>query len=278
MNEKLVINTNLLRKESEFRTRTFVVEKAIAVSHAEFDNLKRNPMQNNDLIADNTDLMYCDSNNNYHCLLIYDKQQGNGLLIESEGAPYARYGQYIPNAKLLYEHHMQNHLQELKFYCPLEINKEPECWDDEGYEKISSFEASVYESEINRFIENFTMPEENERGLMHWYDNGNSVDQKVRSAFMSVEERDGELVGVITAKIYGQLTEEELEKFRDYCSGQLSDRAGESLEQRPIKTPDGNIYVSFWNSDDGWSLQTEEEMNKGQLEDMTEEPNMGMTM
>lgn len=278
MNEKLVINTNLLRKESEFRTRTCVVEKAIAVSHAEFDNLKRNPMQNNDLIADNTDLMYCDSNNNYHCLLIYDKQQGNGLLIESEGAPYARYGQYIPNAKLLYEHHMQNHLQELKFYCPLEINKEPECWDDEGYEKISSFEASVYESEINRFIENFTMPEENERGLMHWYDNGNSVDQKVRSAFMSVEERDGELVGVITAKIYGQLTEEELEKFRDYCSGQLSDGAGESLEQRLIKTPDGNIYVSFWNSDDGWSLQTEEEMNKGQLEDMTEEPNMGMTM
>ena len=112
---------------------------------------------------------------------------------------------------------------------------------------------------------------------MNWYDKGNSVDQKVRSAFMSVEGRDGELVGVITAKIYGQLTEKELEEFRDYCSGQLSDGAGESLEQRPIKTPDGEIYVSFWNSDE-WFLQTEEEMSGSQFDDKTEEPDMGMTM
>ena len=122
------------------------------------------------------------------------------------------------------------------------------------------------------------MPEEKERGLMNWYGKGNSVDQKVRSAFMSVEERDGELVGVITAQIYGQLTDEELEEFRSYCEGQLSDGVGESLEQRPIKTPDGDIYVSFWNSDDNWSLQTEEEINSIQSEDLTDEPDIGMTM
>ena len=113
---------------------------------------------------------------------------------------------------------------------------------------------------------------------MNWYGKGNSVDQKVRSAFMSVEERDGELVGVITAQIYGQLTDEELEEFRLYCEGQLSDGVGESLEQRPIKTPDGDIYVSFWNSDDNWSLQTEEEINSIQSEDLTDEPDIGMTM
>lgn len=50
------------------------------------------------------------------------------------------------------------------------------------------------------------------------------------------------------------------------------------MEQRPIKTPDGDIYVSFWSSDESWSLQTEDEMNEGQSEDMTEEPDMGMTM
>ena len=278
MNEKLVINTNLLRKESEFKTKACVVEKAIAVPHSEFESLKRNPLQDNDLIADNVDLMYCDSDDNYHCLLIYDKEQGDGLLIESEGAPYARYSQYIPNAKLLYENHIQTHLRELKFYCPLEINREPECWDDGEYEKISSYEASAYEAEINRFIKDFTMPEEKERGLMHWYNHSDSINEKVRSAFMSVKERDGELVGVITAQINGQLTDEELEEFRDYCSGQLSDGAGESLEQRSIKTPNGNIYVSFWNSDDSWSLRTEEEMNEGQSEDKTEEPDMGMMM
>jgi hypothetical protein len=270
MNEKLVINANLLRKEPEFGTRVCVVEKAEAVTHEKFEHLKRHPMQDNDLIAENTDLMFCDINNEYHCLLIYDEDQGDGLLIESEGAPYARYAQYIPNAKLLYENHMQTHLQEMKFYCPLEISR----WDDDEYNEISPNEAAAYESEINYFISDFNLPEEKERGLMHWYNRGNSVDQKVFSAFMSVEENDGELMGVITASVYGQLTEDELEDLREYCIGQLSDGAGESLEQRPIKTPDGEIYVSFWSFDDSWSLQTAEEMDHNHSKELTEEPEM----
>lgn len=176
MNNKLIINTNLLRKESEFKTYTCMVEKAVPVPTEEFERLKHAPMCNNHLISENLNSMWY-GNGVHHCLLIYDKQQGDGLLIESEGAPYVRYAQFIPNAKLLYENHMQNHLQELKFCCPLEINREPECWNDE-YEEISSYEASVYESEINRFIEDFTMPEEKERGLMNWYDKGNSVDER----------------------------------------------------------------------------------------------------
>ena len=114
-------------------------------------------------------------------------------------------------------------------------------------------------------------------GLMHWYNHSDSVNQKVRSAFMSVEERDGGLMGVITAQVYGKLTAEELEDLRGYCLGQLSDGIGEILEQRRIKTPDGNIYVSFWQFDN-WTLQTMDEMNEDQSEDMTEEPEIGMTM
>lgn len=105
MSEKLIINTNLLRKESEFRTKSCVVEKAIAVSNAEFENLKSHPLRGNDLIAKHSEMMYCDSDDNYHCLLIYDQEQGDGLLIESEGASYARYAQYIPMAKELAERH-----------------------------------------------------------------------------------------------------------------------------------------------------------------------------
>ena len=103
MSEKLIISTNLIRKESGFRTRSCVVEKAIAVSHAEFDDLKRHPLRDNRLIAENADLMYCDKEGNYHCLLIYDQEHGDGLLIESEGMAYARYAQYIPRAKELVE-------------------------------------------------------------------------------------------------------------------------------------------------------------------------------
>lgn len=111
MKEKLIINTNLLRKESEFKTKSCAVEKAIAVSHAEFDDLKRRPLQDNDLIAENTDLMYCDSDDIYHCLMIYDEEQGDGLLIEAEGSSYARYAQYIPKARELVERHQNPEIQ-----------------------------------------------------------------------------------------------------------------------------------------------------------------------
>lgn len=58
MNEKLVINTNLLRKEPEFGTRVCVVEKAEAVTHDKFERLKRHPMQDNDLISENTGVLH----------------------------------------------------------------------------------------------------------------------------------------------------------------------------------------------------------------------------
>ena len=91
MKEKLIINTNLIRKESEFRTKSCVVEKVIGVPPAEFDELKRHPLHDNRLIAENVDIMYCDNDDNYHCLLIYDEEQGDGLIIESEGTSYSEY-------------------------------------------------------------------------------------------------------------------------------------------------------------------------------------------
>ena len=100
-NDKLILNTALLRKESEFRTKSCLVEKAIAVSHGEFEYLKSHPLRENDLIAEHSEMMFCDCDEVYHCLLIYDQEQGDGLLIESEGMAYARYAQYIPKAKEL---------------------------------------------------------------------------------------------------------------------------------------------------------------------------------
>ncbi len=102
-NDKLILNTALLRKESEFRTKSCLVEKAIAVSHGEFEYLKSHPLRENDLIAEHSEMMFCDCDEVYHCLLIYDKENGDGLLIESEGASYARYAQYIPRARELVE-------------------------------------------------------------------------------------------------------------------------------------------------------------------------------
>lgn len=102
-NDKLILNTALLRKESEFRTKSCLVEKAIAVSHGEFEYLKSHPLRENDLIAEHSEMMFCDCDGVYHCLLIYDEEQGDGLIIESEGFSYARYAQYISKARELVE-------------------------------------------------------------------------------------------------------------------------------------------------------------------------------
>lgn len=51
---------------------------------------------------------------------------------------------------------------------------------------------------------------------------------------MDVEVSGGELVGVIRANVLGDLTDDEMSAFIDYCTGQLSDGVGESFEQKYV--------------------------------------------
>ena len=110
MKEKLIIHTHLIRKPSppELSASACAVEKAVPVSHETFQNLREHPLRDNPIIQEYADIMmYCDGI--YHCLLIYDQEQGDGLLIESEGAFYARYAQYVPYAKaILAQYEQQN--------------------------------------------------------------------------------------------------------------------------------------------------------------------------
>lgn len=97
---------------------------------------------------------------------------------------------------------------------------------------------------------------------MEYYNNEKSVLEKVYSVVPSVTVLDGELMGMYTCHVYGELNDVELEELRDYLIGQSSDGVGEGFEQRGIKTDCGDIYVSFWNDSDEWSLLTEEELEQ----------------
>lgn len=147
-----------------------------------------------------------------------------------------------------------------KLYMPLAgsiFEKEEYGWSDEPI-SVEGGELAEYENKIMRALRDNRMPEEAERGIMHWYHEQDTVSEKVRSVEFDVEYREGQLWGVANCKVLGTLNPEEMETLKEYITGQASDGWGEGFEQRDIRIEEGILNVSLWNSDE-WSLKTEEE-------------------
>ena len=154
-------------------------------------------------------------------------------------------------------------LTTLKLYMPLtadlyERNEYGEF--DDCSTLLEGSELQGYEAQIMAALMKNRVPEETERGIIHWYDKSDSVNTKVYSVVFTVDSRDGELWGVAECRVAGELSDVELETLKEYISGQASDGWGEGFEQREILVENGcKLYVHFWNSDE-WSIQTEQEL------------------
>ena len=104
-------------------------------------------------------------------------------------------------------------LTSLKLYMPLtaDLYERNEYGDlDDSSTLLEGRELRGYQDQITAALVKNRMPEETERGLMHWYDEADSVDRKVRSAVFTVEKRDRQLWGVAECRVAGELSDTEL--------------------------------------------------------------------
>ena len=148
----------------------------------------------------------------------------------------------------------------MKLYMPLYADivgkNEYGDWDEEGAYTLDGHGLVEYESEILAKITQERSPEEAERGIMNWYHEPDSVNDKVQSVVLTVEEREGQLWGVAECVVRGHLKPDELETLKDMIIGQASDGIGEAFEQHEIDIGDERLYVHLWGAD-GWELKTE---------------------
>ena len=143
------------------------------------------------------------------------------------------------------------------FYFPLVGNMEDED-DGEQYE-VGNRYLRYYEYEIRELLRK----EQDLDGTNmkdYFYDDDNAQ-KKMVSCQWDVVDRSNTLYGKVEFRLREPFTAEEKELARQYAISQNSDGLGEGLEQRPIETEDGNLYVSMWNSSDDYFMYDEDEMS-----------------
>ncbi|MDD4808376.1 MAG: antirestriction protein ArdA [Oscillospiraceae bacterium] len=158
----------------------------------------------------------------------------------------------------------------LRLFSPLSAGLyEIDEWGDMERDAIpmSSRALCDYQGDILSLIERNHRDTEGDRGLALYLDNV-LLGRKVYSMNPTVEVWQDELWGVLEVQTYGELSDGEMQELISQWSGQCSDGWGEGFEQRPIKTEDGELYVSFWNAGKDFFIKPEQELKNPLMQSM----------
>ena len=146
------------------------------------------------------------------------------------------------------------------FFCPLVGTLLERDEDGDEYESpVDGRFLRGYEWDISEALETDQATDESD--MAEYFDEDAGIKAKLVSAKWSVESYRGRLFGKIECSLKEPLTDAETAILADWITGQNSDGYGEHFEQHPIQTEDGDLYVSFWNSGNNYSIMTHDELD-----------------
>lgn len=128
------------------------------------------------------------------------------------------------------------------------ISEESE-WEEEWTENdaygmlLDGTDLAWYESAIREELNRY-----GEDDLMQYFPGSASIQEKVKSAVVTIENQEGILYGCTKLELKEFLNPEELKELGDYITGQYSDGWGEGFEQQDIQVEEGILNVHFWHS------------------------------
>lgn len=97
-----VLNIPLRQKQEAHATYYCSIGKAVELSRHQYERFKNNLLDDYDFIADNQEVMRTNGLNVKECLLVLCQGQDDGILVYSEGLPYAMQSAYLPYARQLW--------------------------------------------------------------------------------------------------------------------------------------------------------------------------------
>lgn len=77
----------------------FIISKYIELSNKDFKDFCKDFLVHRDFIIENSKHMGFE-NDTFYCLLIYNKESNDGILVENEGYGYARYTAIVDMSKM----------------------------------------------------------------------------------------------------------------------------------------------------------------------------------
>lgn len=99
------------RKETSIEAQECVVEKVIQLSQEEYVRFANALWLERDFIRENKEAMRVEKGI-WHCLLVVEEGVDEGILVQSEGADYARYTSFVPSVAAILQQVNQMELEE----------------------------------------------------------------------------------------------------------------------------------------------------------------------